>query len=60
MVENNIKTDFTDTVVKVNNIKTDFIETVVEGVEWINFAHDMVPWCVLQKTVRTAWNVLTR
>ena len=40
MVENNIKTDFTDTVVKVNNIKTDFIETVVEGVEWINFAHD--------------------
>jgi hypothetical protein len=43
-VVNNIKTDFTDTVVRVeNNIKTHFTETVVEGVKWINFAHDRAP-----------------
>jgi len=42
--ENIVKKNCTDTVVRVeNNIKTYFIETVVEGVEWINFAHNRVP-----------------
>ena len=60
-LENNIKIDFIDTVVKVeNNIKPYFIETVVEGVEWINFAHNRVPQCVLLKALQTAWNVLIR
>jgi hypothetical protein len=42
-MENNMTTGFIDIVVRVNNIKRDFIEIVVEGVEWINFAHDRAP-----------------